>query len=235
MAINTTEGVTQESHVEYQAAEASPGNAYNGGVNCVIWGDSKDHPLRLQHGDVVFLRDATVSCFRRLSLTINASNVTLETELTDYDDTRINDLKEWYPGEDEMAFFGVAPHANAVAARLEEIVWQVRTAALVTLGELETATLAKHADAVVQMLEDSNGDVRAAATQTMLPGSIGSTTHQNEKGKRLAQKERGDMDIFHACVIRCPREQRQKNRHLIIACHFSRSAGLRPAASSYQF
>jgi len=38
------------------------------------------------------------------------------------------------------------------------------------------------------------------------------------------------MDIFHACVIRCPREQRQKNRHLIIACHFSRSA-----ASSDQF
>ena len=25
------------------------------------------------------------------------------------------------------------------------------------------------------------------------------------------------MDIFHACVIRCPRGQRQKNRHLIIA------------------
>ena len=34
------------------------------------------------------------------------------------------------------------------------------------------------------------------------------------------------MDIFHACVIRCPRGQRQKNRHLIIACHFSQSAAL---------
>ena len=36
------------------------------------------------------------------------------------------------------------------------------------------------------------------------------------------------MDIFHACVIRCPRGQRQMNRQLIIASHFSRSA-----ASSY--
>ena len=52
----------------------------------------------------------------------------------------------------------LALHADAVAARLEDSVWQVRiTVALVTLGELEAATLAKHADAVVGRLEDSNG------------------------------------------------------------------------------
>jgi len=32
------------------------------------------------------------------------------------------------------------------------------------------------------------------------------------------------MVVFRACVTCCPRVQRQKNRHLIIACHFSRSA-----------
>ena len=61
----------------------------------------------------------------------------------------------------------LAPHVNAVAARLEDSDWQGRAAGLVTLGELEAATLAKHADAVVHSLEDSNGDVRAAATHTL--------------------------------------------------------------------
>ena len=36
----------------------------------------------------------------------------------------------------------------------------------------------------------------------LLPGSIGSTTHQNEKGKGLSTKREGvHMDIFHACVL----------------------------------
>ena len=54
----------------------------------------------------------------------------------------------------------LAQHADAVVARLEDSEWNVRHAALETLGDLEPAALAHHAPALFPILEaDSAGPV----------------------------------------------------------------------------
>ena len=58
-------------------------------------------------------------------------------------------------------------HARAVVAKLEDSDWDVRLAAVETLGQLEAAVLAEHAPAVVAMLEDSDWDIRLAAVETL--------------------------------------------------------------------
>ena len=74
----------------------------------------------------------------------------------------------------------LAQHAVAVVARLEDTHWEVRKAALHTLGKLEPATLAQHAVAVVARLEDSRWDVRTWALSTLLelePATLAQHAH----------------------------------------------------------
>ena len=58
-------------------------------------------------------------------------------------------------------------HAAAVAAKLEHPRWEVRDAAVSTLGKLPPDVLAAHAAAVAAKLEDASNFVRSAAVVTL--------------------------------------------------------------------
>ena len=83
------------------------GDDSNAGVTCAIWGEDKAKPLQLQVGDVVYMRNAKVSDFDKVSLSIGAHNVKDMEALTNEDTTeeRMLELKTWYDGYEYLDEF----------------------------------------------------------------------------------------------------------------------------------